>query len=68
MLCLLYTLRQFQAIEGDYERNTHFCNWLLQTVLDGVLDAEFAFVMKETCFLHEWDASAQNKDTGAISI
>jgi hypothetical protein len=61
-------LRQVQVIEGDYERDTHFCNWLLQTVHDGVLDPEFAFVTKETWVPDEWDVSAQNEGTRVISI
>jgi hypothetical protein len=40
----LYKITQVKATEeGDYGRRTHFCNWFLQAVHDGVLGPKFHF-------------------------
>jgi hypothetical protein len=39
-----YKIIQVQVTEeGDYGRRTHFCNWFLQAVHDGVLDPRLTF-------------------------
>jgi hypothetical protein len=41
-------ITQVQVIEeGDYGRRTHFCNWFLQAVHDGVLDPKLMFFTDE---------------------
>jgi hypothetical protein len=38
---------QAQAIqEGNYRSKTHFCNWFLWAVDDGVLDPKLSFSIK----------------------
>jgi hypothetical protein len=39
-----YKITQVQVIEeGDSGRRTHFCNWFLQAVYDGVLEQNLRF-------------------------
>jgi hypothetical protein len=56
-----YKITQVQVIEeGDYGRRTHFCNWILQAVHDGVLDPKLAFFTDEAWFHLSGDINAQN--------
>jgi hypothetical protein len=46
-----YKITQVKVIEeGDYGRRTHFCNWFLQAVHDGVLDPKLTFFTDEAWF------------------
>jgi hypothetical protein len=38
-----YKMTQVQVIEEDNYERTHFCNWFLQAVYDGVLDPKLIF-------------------------
>jgi hypothetical protein len=39
-----YKITQVEVIEEcNYRRRTHFCNWFLQAVHDGVLDPKLTF-------------------------
>jgi hypothetical protein len=52
---------RFQVTEeGDYERRMHFCNWLLWTVHDGVLDPKFTFFTDKAWFHLSRYINAQN--------
>jgi hypothetical protein len=52
---------QVQVIEeGDYGRRTHFCNWFLQAVHDGVLDPKLTFFTDEAWFHLSGYINAQN--------
>jgi hypothetical protein len=56
-----YKITQVQVIEeGDYGRRTHFCNWFLQAVHDGVLDPKLTFFTDEAWFHLSSYISAQN--------
>jgi hypothetical protein len=46
-----YKITQIQVTEEcDYGRRTHFCNWILQAVHDGILDPELTFFTDEAWF------------------
>jgi hypothetical protein len=47
--------------EGDYERRTRFCNWLLREVHDGVYELTLTVITDETWFHLSGYISAQNK-------
>jgi hypothetical protein len=56
-----YKITQVQVIEEcDYGRRTHFCNWLLQAVHDGVLYPKLTFFTDEAWFHLSGYISAQN--------
>jgi hypothetical protein len=58
---LPYKIAQVQVIEeGDYGRRTHFCNWFLQAVHDGVLDPKLTFFTDEAWFHLSGYINAQN--------
>jgi hypothetical protein len=54
-------ITQIQVIEeGKYGRRTHFCNWFLQAVHDGVLDPKLTFFTDEAWFHLSGYINAQN--------
>jgi hypothetical protein len=54
-------ITQVQVIEEcDCGRRTHFCNWFLQAVYDGVLDPELTFFTDEAWFHLSGYINAQN--------
>jgi hypothetical protein len=56
-----YKITQVQVIEEcDYGRRTHFCNWFLQAVHDGVLDPKLTFFTDEAWFHLSGYINAQN--------
>jgi hypothetical protein len=56
-----YKITQVQVIEEcDYGRRTHFCNWFLQAVHDGVLDPKLTFFTDEAWFHLNGYINAQN--------
>jgi hypothetical protein len=56
-----YKITQVQVIEeGDYRKRTHFCNWFLQAVHDGVLDPKLTFFADEAWFHLSGYINAQN--------
>jgi hypothetical protein len=55
-----YKISQVQVIaEGYFERRTHFCNWFLWAVHDGVLDSDLTFT-HEAWFHQSGYISAQS--------
>jgi hypothetical protein len=58
---LPYKITQVRAIEEcDYGRRTHFCNWFLQAVHDGVLHPKLTFFTDEAWFHLSGHINAQN--------
>jgi hypothetical protein len=56
-----YKITQVQVTEEcDYGRRTHFCNWCLQAVHDGVLDPKLTFFADEAWFHLSGYIIAQN--------
>jgi hypothetical protein len=57
----LYKITHVHVIEEcDYGRRTHFCNWFLQAVHDGVLDPKLTFFTNEAWFHLSEYINAQN--------
>jgi hypothetical protein len=53
-------ITQVQVIEeGDYGRRTHFRNWFLQAVHDGILDPKLTCFTDEAWFHLSWYINAQ---------
>jgi hypothetical protein len=66
---LPYKVRQVQVNEeGDYQRQTYFCNWILQSVHGSVLGPKPTFLTDEVWFHLSGCISVQNnKYWGSIN-
>jgi hypothetical protein len=63
-----YKITQVQVIEEcNYGRRTHFCNWFLQVVHDGVLDPKLTFFTDEAWFHLSGYINAHNRYWSSIN-